>query len=73
MLVAGGYTHSLKLLLEKSRVEEEALASGRLRSSVRRLFRIDSIVGWMSEMWQWRRRRQLSLDLMEFVRAGRRR
>jgi len=54
MLVAGGYTYSLKLLLEKSRIEEEALATGRLRFSVQRLFRIDSIVGWMSEMWEWR-------------------
>jgi len=54
MLVAGGYTHSLKLLLEKSRIEEEALATGRLRFPVRRLLRIDSIVGWMSEMWEWR-------------------
>jgi len=54
MLVTGGYTHSLKLLLEKSRMEEQALATGRLRFSVRRLFRIDSVVGWMSEMWEWR-------------------
>jgi hypothetical protein len=55
MLVAGGYTHSLKLLLEKSRMEEEAFATGRLHFSVRCLFRIDSIVGWMSEMWEWPR------------------
>jgi hypothetical protein len=37
------------LLLEKSRMEEEALATGGLRFSIRRLFRIDSIVGWMSQ------------------------
>ena len=48
MLVKGGYTYSLKLLLEKSRIEEDALAAGRLRFSVRQLFRIDSMVGWMS-------------------------
>ena len=54
MLAKGGSIHSLKLLLEKSRLEEEALASGRFPFSVRRLFRIDSIVGWMSAMWEWR-------------------
>lgn len=43
--------HSLTTLLEKSRAEEQALAAGVVRYSARRLFRIDSLIGWMSEMW----------------------
>ena len=53
MLVKGGYTYSLKLLLEKSRIEEEALEAGCLRFSVWRLLRIDSMVGWISAYFGW--------------------
>jgi hypothetical protein len=52
MLAKGGYTYSLKLLLEKGRAEEQALAAGVPRYSARRLFRLDSWLGWMSEMWE---------------------
>jgi hypothetical protein len=51
MLIKGGYLHSLKSLLEKARAEEQARAAGALRFSAIRLFRIDSFIGWMTQMW----------------------
>jgi hypothetical protein len=52
MLIKGGYLHSLKLLLEKGRAEEQARAAGTLRFSAKRLFRIDSLIAWMTQMFE---------------------
>jgi len=51
MLVEGGFTYSLKMVIEKSRAEEQALAKRKLRNPNRLLRWFDSLIGWMSQMY----------------------
>jgi len=52
MLVEGGYAHSLKTLLDKSRAEEQAIAAGRTRYLARRLFWMQGLIDWLSLLWR---------------------
>ena len=52
MLVEGGYAHSLKTLLDKSRAEEQAFAAGRTRYLARCLFTMQVLVEWLSLLWR---------------------
>jgi hypothetical protein len=51
MLVEGGFAYSLKMLIEKSRAEEQARAKRRPRDPNRLLGWLDSLIGWMSQMY----------------------